>query len=685
MTAISQNAIGRASLLDASLGLPERFVQLRLVLGITLYAVAFYFAYRYGMSFSRNCASPFWFPDTVLLCALLLSPRHRWWLLVLAPLPIRLWSPVAAGIPTWFLLATYANDSVKGLLAALLLLRFIKNPLCLETVHDSAMYCLFAVLLVPAASAFAGAAARQSLGDDYWQAFEQWFTGNALTNLILTPAILYWLFGYSWRIRAIEPKRCIEAVLLAAGLILAGYAAFEPESVKIGLTEARFYAPVPFLFWAAIRFGLLGASGGIVIIAILAVEAALRGRGVFAGRSPADTALALQHFLLLRAAPLYLVGILIEEKKTDERALRESEERFRHMADTAPVLIWMSNSDKNGVFFNQAWLDFTGRTFEQEASTGWADGLHPEDARRSLQLYESSFDARQSFEMEYRLRRHDGTHRWMLDRGVPRYAPDGHFLGYIGSCIDITDRKDADAQVQRQRVELAHAARVSTMGQLASALAHELIQPLGAILRNAEAGEAILQQDQPDLREISSIVVDIRRDDQRAGAVINRMRSLLQRHILEFEPISLEQLLDQVTTLIAPEMLARRVKLQPQLPPALPPVRGDRVHLQQVLLNILVNGADAMKDCDVENRRIHVQARRVDDQTVEVAVRDFGHGVPQEKLDHIFDAFFTTKSNGMGMGLAISKTIVDAHGGRIWAENNPDGGATFRFTLKTAS
>jgi len=233
-------------------------------------------------------------------------------------------------------------------------------------------------------------------------------------------------------------------------------------------------------------------------------------------------------------------------------------------------------------------------------------------------------------------------------------------------------------------MELAHAARVSTMGQLASALAHELLQPLGAILRNAEAGEAILQQNQPDLREMSSIILDIRNDDQRAGAVINRMRSLLQRHIREFEPTSLEQLLNQVTALIGAEMLARRVKLQVELSPALPPVRGDRVHLQQVLLNILINGADAMKDCQVENRRLHVQARRLDDQTIEVAVRDFGHGVPQEKLDHIFDAFFTTKSNGMGMGLAISKTIVDAHGGRIWAENNADGGATFRFTLKTA-
>ena len=286
MTAIAQNSIGRTTLLDPTLGLPERLVPLRLVLGMTLYAVAFYFAYRYGMSFSQVSASPFWFPDTVLLCALLLSPRHRWWLLVLAPLPIRLWSPVSAGVPTWFLLATYANDSVKGLLAASLLRRFIKNPLCLETVRDFAIYCLFAVLLIPAASAFARAAGLHFRGNDYWQSFEQWFMGDALTSLILTPAILYWLFGYSWRNRAIEPRRCIEAILLTVGLILAGYAAFEPESLKIGLTERGFMCRCHSSSGPPSASACLARPGSIVIIAILALEAAAERPWLFCRALP---------------------------------------------------------------------------------------------------------------------------------------------------------------------------------------------------------------------------------------------------------------------------------------------------------------------------------------------------------------------------------------------------------------
>jgi C4-dicarboxylate-specific signal transduction histidine kinase len=280
------------------------------------------------------------------------------------------------------------------------------------------------------------------------------------------------------------------------------------------------------------------------------------------------------------------------------------------------------------------------------------------------------------------MRRHDGIYRWLVDRGVPRYSSDGAFLGYIGSCNDITDRKEADAEVHWLGVELAHASRVSTMGQLAAALAHELSQPLEAILSNVGAGELILRKANPDYGEIRAIFADVRDDNMRAAAVIGRMRSLLQRHELEFEAIDLEQLVDQVKVLVHTQMMSRRVSLEVALPADLPLVRGDRVHLQQVLLNILINGADAINGCEDQPRRIEVSARRGDEGMVEVAVSDTGHGVPKEKLDQLFETFFTTKADGMGMGLAISRTIVSAHGGRIWAENNADRGATFRFTLK---
>ncbi len=364
----------------------------REVLVLCVFAPAFYFAYRYAMyPFSQATASPFWFPDSVLLCALLLVRPGWWWLFILVALPIRLLAPVSANIPLWFLLTTFSIDSVKGLVVAVVLRRFLRNPVHFETVREFALYCLFAVLLVPAASALAGAGARHFRGFDYWPAWEQWFLGNALTHLVVTPFIFYWVLGAPWHAPSRFAIRWVEGALLAAGLIATVYIALDTEAGGSGFAEPRFYAPVPFLFWAAIRFGMLGASGAIAVIAFLSVAVTLQGHGPFAGHSPVDTATALQHFLSLRAAPLYLVAVLIEQRSVIENSLRESEERFRGMANTAPILIWMSGPDKLCEFFNQVWLDFTGRALERELGNGWTESVHGEDMQRCLETYRFCF------------------------------------------------------------------------------------------------------------------------------------------------------------------------------------------------------------------------------------------------------------------------------------------------------
>jgi two-component system sensor kinase FixL len=251
--------------------------------------------------------------------------------------------------------------------------------------------------------------------------------------------------------------------------------------------------------------------------------------------------------------------------------------------------------------------------------------------------------------------------------------------------MDVTERKQAELEAQRLEDEIAHVGRVSMMGQLASALAHEINQPLGAILRNAEAAELFMQSKTPDLEEVRAILADIRTDDQRAGSVIDRMRALLRRHVLDTQLLDLAELVGSVTQLARPDAAIRHVELKVNLPANLPPVRGDRVHLQQVLLNLILNGMDAMDEASQENRRVTVNARVDNARTVEIAVSDTGPGIALEKLAQIFDPFFTTKPTGMGMGLAISRTIVESHGGRLWGENNGDaGGATFRFTLPSA-
>jgi PAS domain S-box-containing protein len=453
-----------------------RSPQFRNVLGFCLFVAAFYFAYQYGMSFGPACASPFWFPDTVLLCALLKSRPRNWWIFVLAPLPIRLFSPLAAGVPTVLLLATFAIDSAKGVLLATALRLSMKNPTRLETVREFGLFCLFAVLLVPAGSAYAGAwVLHAELGLDYWRTWGQWFMGDAVTHLVVTPAVLYWLFGAPWKMRMPARKAWMEGGLVTLGLMVTGYLAFRISGGVTSFAEPFFYTPVPLLFWAAIRFGMPGASGAIALITIFSVNAAIHGAGPFFGRSADNTALVLQQFLLLRAAPVYVVAILIHQKRDIERSLRESEERFRVMADTAPVLLWIAGTDKLCEFFNRGWLDFTGRTMKQELGYGWAEGVHRNDVWHCQEIYESCFDARQSFEIEYRLRRYDGEYRWVLDRGVPRYAADGTFVGYIGCAIDITDRKQAEETKQ----DLVHVSRLAVMGEFTAMVAHELNQPLG--------------------------------------------------------------------------------------------------------------------------------------------------------------------------------------------------------------
>jgi C4-dicarboxylate-specific signal transduction histidine kinase len=254
----------------------------------------------------------------------------------------------------------------------------------------------------------------------------------------------------------------------------------------------------------------------------------------------------------------------------------------------------------------------------------------------------------------------------------------------FGVCRDVTARKEDEVEVLRMRADLAHAGRVSTMAQLASSLAHELNQPLGAILRNAEAAEVLLQSNPPDLDEVRAILADICSDDHRAGEVIDHMRALLKRRGLEHVQLHVAELVDEVVALVQPDATSRKVRLGVDIPKALPPMRGDRVHLQQVLLNLILNGMDAMTDVPAEGRCLVVRARQADAATIEVAIADAGHGIPDAKLARLFEPFVTTKPEGLGLGLPISATIIGAHGGRIWAESGP-AGATFYFTVPVSS
>jgi PAS domain S-box-containing protein len=628
---------------------------------------------------------------------------------------------------------------------------------------------------------------------------------------------------------------------------------------------------------------------------------------------------------------LFRAGIVVQKLEASEASLFESEERFRITADAAPVLIWMSGLDKLCTFFNKAWLEFTGRTIAQELGNGWTEGVHADDFEKCVKTYANAFDAREPFVMQYRLKRHDGEYRWLTDNGVPRYDPNGKFVGYIGACVDITDllnneralhefeqrvalaaeaahlgvweldtttnelwmsdqarklfqfdpkmpvsyatfcdrvlpedrarrdqavekamqtqggyeteyrimlpdgtvrwiaararcvsdeggeparllavsmdvterrqaqelfrlateaspsgilvvndrgrivlvnahakelfgyereeltgksievlvperfaaghpayrakfmaapmaramgagrelfarrkdgtefpveiglnpittpkgilvlasvvdisaRKAAEEEARQRREQIGLLSRVSLLGEMTASLAHELNQPLTAIVSNANAGMRFIDRGKVDPATLREILVDVEADGRRANDIIRTVRSTIKKGGAIRQRINLNDAVMKVTHMIRPDATACSCEVQTFLAEKLPAVEGDPVQIEQVLINLISNAFDAMRDTPVINRKVEIVTDRNADETVCVSVRDRGAGIRDELRERLFEQFFTTKAEGLGMGLAIVRSIIEAHGGKIEAENVDGGGARFYFNLPT--
>ena len=367
-------------------------------------------------------------------------------------------------------------------------------------------------------------------------------------------------------------------------------------------------------------------------------------------------------------------------KRSEER-LRESEARFQAMADTAPVLIWMTGTDGLCNYFNKPWLEFTGRTMEQEVGTGWIQGVHPDDVQACFDGFLPAFHARKPFRMEYRLRRADGEYRWVIESGIPRYTGSGEFAGYIGSNIDITELKHAQEERERLRqlqADLAHMNRVSMMGELTASLAHEIKQPITAAVTNARACALWLQRDAPDITEARDAASRMVGDAKRAADIVDRVRSLYRRGTPQRELVDVNEIIREIVALLQSAANRQSILIRTELDAGVPAITADRVQLQQVIMNLMLNGIEAMKDTSGE---LTIVSKNTEDGQLLVSVSDSGMGIPADHAERIFEAFFTTKPQGTGMGLSISRKIIESHGGRLWASANTGPGATFHFTL----
>jgi signal transduction histidine kinase len=270
-------------------------------------------------------------------------------------------------------------------------------------------------------------------------------------------------------------------------------------------------------------------------------------------------------------------------------------------------------------------------------------------------------------------------YRWYISGALAIIAIQAALIADL--LLQHSRRRRSERDLRRNREQLAHVTRVSTMGELAASLAHELNQPLTAILSNAQAAQRFLSAKPADLKEVREILEDIVTDNSRASEVIRRMRALVKKEELEFAPINIAGVIGDVVQLVRSDGILRNIRVEIECQDGLPSARGDRVQLQQVVLNLLVNAFDAMKDAFAKERKVVVRAQANGAGTVEISVRDHGIGLKNDKLAKIFQPFYTTKREGLGMGLPISRSIIEAHGGRLWAENNADRGATFYFTI----
>jgi PAS domain S-box-containing protein len=960
-----------------------------------LLGVLYYFGARIGFLLTPSPApvSTLWPPNAILLAALALSGVRRWPALLVATLLAHVAVELQSGVPLPMVLSWFVSNSTEALVGAIAMRRLMHDNIRLDTVRRVGIFVLFAGVIAPLVSSFLDAAFVQwnNWGSGtYWTVWRDRFFSNVLAILAIVPVAITWRNRGVQFIRSVSAWRAFEAALLVLGLLAVCVAVFAMPAAGFESVPVMILAPMPFLLWAAVRFGPAGSSFCLLIFALLSIWGAMQGFGPFAGHPMAENILPLQLFLILtyipilgltavikerasavevarsseerlnlalsaaqirtwdwdigskawsdkanevlgitsevlgipangsgaapngsdavsagdrasvRAAiaraiergtpyeaefridrpdgssqwvlgkgtvvtdrvgrPARMIGVNVDvtERKRaeialrDEASLRESEARFRELADAMPQVVFTARPDGQIEYVNRKWADLTGVTTEIRHNRQLLSVLHPVDRASFASAWRASVESGVPHEYQGRLWSvRSGTFRWHLVRALPvrnqtgrivrwygtatdiddhkrieqalrhtqvrlrafqrglehrvkertaelsqanstlreevvgrvrteqalraseerfakafRAMPDAisiarrpearlieinerweamfgysrgetigrtldelqifadaeerdrfasltatqgfvrelevdlrdkhgaHLKGVVAvetvdvggePCLitmirDITEKQRAEQEVEMQRRQLAHLGRVALVGELSGALAHELNQPLAAILANARAARRMLDPGLFDPQELRAILDDIVADDRRAADVIRRVRALIRRDEAELQPVMLNDVVNDVLDLAHSDLVERMVAVTTEFAGQLPEIQADRVQLQQVVLNLIVNACDAMSQTPPHERRITITTAD-EGEVVHLAVSDRGTGIRSDAVENVFEPFVTSKENGLGLGLTICRSIVDAHGGRLYASNNDDRGATFHMVL----
>ena len=348
-----------------------------------------------------------------------------------------------------------------------------------------------------------------------------------------------------------------------------------------------------------------------------------------------------------------------------------------------PVSVWTLKPDGTPDFVNRVWLEFAGQTldFVRSHPEAWMTAVHPEDREFAAKSFWKGVQSGQGFAFETRsLRAQDGVYRCHLQQAVVLRDAEGTVLKSVGTTTDIDDQKRAEEALRQAAAELAHANRIATMGQLSASIAHEVNQPIAAALMSAGTAARWLARQPPNLGEARQAIDHIIKDGKRAADVVSRIRNFSQKSPAQNGVVEINETILEILGLTRLATSEHSVLVKMQLSDGLPPIVGDRVQLQQVILNLIMNAIEAMSEVTEGSRELLISTSEAEPGGVLVAVSDSGPGLPANP-EHLFEAFYTTKASGLGMGLSICRSIVEAHGGRLWATANVPLGAVFQFTV----
>jgi len=643
-----------------------------------------------ALRYPSSVHSVLWPPNAIVLAALLLLPPRLWWVALTAVLPAHILVLAPTGWPWPLIIGLFVTNTLQAVVGAVLTYRLARGSS--SAASFMAAFVAGAVFIAPFLLSFAdvGALFASGLADEYWTAWRDRFLSNAASIVIFVPPIL--AAAGAWRTRrAPPPKRILEAALLIGCFALLG--AFVVFAISIaGWRSLTLCLFLPLLLWAAVRFEKGGAS--CALLGLVAVTMGSISRWGPAGEAQ-DDILMLQAFFLLVSIPVLYLAAMHSDLSRYVGALGTATERYRLAVAAGSVGVWELDLARGDLVLDanlKRMLGFEDAEIPNRVES-WNPRIHPDDRQRVVDLTTALARGKMpAIEDEHRMLHRDGSIRWFLLRATAMAPAPGVPTRVLGTCIDVTERhrigeelRKLELEAEQQRQELTHLTRVGTLGQLSGALAHELNQPLTAILSNAQAIQRLLTHTPLDLTELKVALSDIIEADKRAGDVISRLRILLKKGQREFRELDLNALIGETLTIAHSDLVLRGVTPTCRLAPDLPAVNGDRVQLQQMILNLVTNACEAMNDVKVGERLLTIATSRDEDRTIHLYVEDTGAGIAPEMQQRLFEPFVSTRAQGLGLGLAICRSIVTAHGGFIEAVNNPGRGSTFHVTLPAYS